>query len=215
MNCFLDNCRLLLNLCRKGAIKPEEITTAGMRFIRLSQQEAFKEEVCAVRAEKELPVGSKLLPSRPITDEDGVLRCDGRLRYAECLSWETLYPIILPRSHWITKLIIKNSHEQNQDGGTNQVLAQLSARYWIISVREAIREWERECMQCRRRKAAPATQVMAPLPELRTGSPCAPSTRPLSTLVDLSSPSKEEGRPARKGTCACSPAWLPERYTLK
>ena len=36
VNSFLDNCRLPPNLRRKGAIKPEEITTAGMRFITLS-----------------------------------------------------------------------------------------------------------------------------------------------------------------------------------
>ncbi|XP_068760335.1 uncharacterized protein [Montipora capricornis] len=88
--------------------------------------------------------------------------------FATCLPWETCYPIILPRNHWITTLIIKHAHEQNQHAGTNQVLAQLSVQYWIISAREAIREWERECMQCRRRKASPAKQIMAPLPELRT-----------------------------------------------
>ena len=37
---------------------------------------------------------------------------------------------------------IKDMHEQDHHGGTNQVLADLSAHYWIISVREAIKEWE-------------------------------------------------------------------------
>ena len=99
--------------------------------------------------------------------EDGILRCDGRLRYAEYLPWEIRYPIILPRSHWVTTLIIKQAHEQSEHGGTNQVLAQLSVQYWIISAREAIKQWERECMQCRRRKAKPARQIMVPLPKLR------------------------------------------------
>ena len=72
------------------------------------------------------------------------------------------------RSHCVTKLIVKHAHEQDHHAGTNQVLAQLSAQYWIISAREAIREWEIECMQCRRRKASPSKQIMAPLPELRT-----------------------------------------------
>ena len=53
-------------------------------------------------------------------------------------------------------------------GGTNHVLSKLSSRYWIQSAREAICDWERQCMWCRRRKAQPATQIMAPLPELRT-----------------------------------------------
>ena len=48
------------------------------------------------------------------------------------------------------------------------MLSEPSTQYWIISAREAINKWERACMQCRRRKATPAKQIMAPLPELRT-----------------------------------------------
>ena len=44
----------------------------------------------------------------------------------------------------------------------------ISTKYWIISAREEIRQWERECRWRHRRKAIPASQVMAPLPELRT-----------------------------------------------
>ena len=43
----------------------------------------------------------------------------------------------------------------------------LSAKYWIISAREAIRKVEKDCVVCRRRKAKLATQVMAPLPDIR------------------------------------------------
>ena len=70
-----------------------------------------------------------LQPLRPVLDEDGILQCDGRLRYAECLPWETRYPIILPRSQWVSTLIIKQAHEQTQHAGTNQVLAQQSVQY--------------------------------------------------------------------------------------
>ena len=121
-------------------MKPDEVVNSEMRYIRQAQQEIFAEEIRAVKAGKELPSGSKLLPLRPVLDEDGVLRCDGRLRYADFLPWETRHPIILPRNHWITMLIIRHAHEQNQHAGTNQVLAQLSVQYWIISARGAIRE---------------------------------------------------------------------------
>ena len=149
-------------------MRPDEVATSQRRYIREAQQEVFAEEIRAVKVGKGLPSGSKLLPLRPVLDHEDILRCDGRLRYAECLPWETCYPIILPRNHWITTPIIKHVHESNQHAGTNQVLAQLSAQYWIISAREAIRDWERDCMQSRRRKAFPAKQIMAPLPELRT-----------------------------------------------
>ena len=78
------------------------------------------------------------------------------------------YPIILPRNHCVSRLIIKHAHEQTHQGGINQVLSELSTHYWIISAREAIKEWERACMQCRRRRATPGKQIMAALPELPT-----------------------------------------------
>ena len=40
----------------------------------------------------------------------------------------------------------------------------LSTRYWIIAAREKIKEWERECATCKRRKAKQAEQIMALLP---------------------------------------------------
>ena len=153
---------------RQDTIQPDEVSSVGIRIIQQAQQEVFKEEVRAVQTGKELSSGSKLQPLKPIIDEDGILRCDGRLHYAEFLPWESRYPIILPRNHWVTRLIVKHQHEQSHHGGTNQVLSELSTHYWIISAREVIKEWEKECMQCRRRKASPAKQIMAPLPELRT-----------------------------------------------
>ena len=168
VNRFLENCHLPSMLHKKAALGPEEIITSEMQFIRLAQQEEFQDEIQALKSGKGLHGKSKLLPLKPVLDEEGVLRCDGRLKFADCLPWETRYPIILSRNHQITKLIIKDTHEKNQHGGTNQVLVHLSSRYWIVSAREAIREWEKECFMCRPRKVPPAKQVMAPLPELRT-----------------------------------------------
>ena len=121
------NCRLPAAFRREGTIQPDEVASSEMRFIRQAQEEVFKEEIRAVKTKKQLPNGSRLQPLGPVLSEDGVLRCDGRLRYAEYLPWETRYPIILPRSHWVTTLIIKQAHEQSEHGGTNQVLAQLGS----------------------------------------------------------------------------------------
>ena len=95
----MENCRLPVALRWEGSLQTDEVVSAGMRFIRQAQEEVFKEEIRAAKAERELSSESKLQPLRPVLDEDGILRCDGRLRYAECLPWETRYPIILPRSH--------------------------------------------------------------------------------------------------------------------
>ena len=95
-------------------------------------------------------------------------RSDGRFKYAKFLSYDVRFPVILPRNSWVTKLLVKEYHEKgNHATGTNQTLAALSTRYWILSGREVIREWEKECAECRRRKSKPCQQIMAPLPTAR------------------------------------------------
>ena len=122
----------------------------------------------------------------PLIDEDGILRCDGRLKYAEFIPYKTRFPIILPRRHWVTTLLIKHYHEKGyHTSGTNQTLADLTSRFWIIAGREEIRAWERECAQCRKRKAKPASQVMAPLPRIRVKEPLRAFSR---VAIDFAGP---------------------------
>ena len=74
----------------------------------------------------------------------------------------------LPRGNWVTRLIVKDYHERaNHAGGVNFILSQILQRYWIIAGREEIREWEKQCNGCKRRRNKPASQVMAPLLKVR------------------------------------------------
>ena len=78
------------------------------------------------------------------------------------------HPISLPRRNCVTKLTVKEYHERgNHATGTKQTLAALSTRYWLLAGREEIREWEKECRVCRRRKSKPCSKLMAPLPTSR------------------------------------------------
>ena len=114
------------------------------------------------------------------------MRSDGRLKHAKFLPYDVRYPVLLPRKSWVTKLIVKEYHERgNHATGTNQTLAALSTRYWILSGREEICEWEKECPVCRRQKSKPCSQIMAPLPTSRLK----PSLRAFTKLaVDFTGP---------------------------
>ena len=106
---------------------------------------------------------------------------------------------------------MKHFHEEeNHASGTNQTLAVLSTRFWIISGREEIREWE-ECNDCRKRKAKAAKQIMAPLPQIRLRL----SLRPFAqTAVDFGGPfvtiqgrrSRRQKRYLRLFTCLATRA---------
>ena len=49
------------------------LTAAGRRYIRQAQRGIFAGEIRALKAGREIPGGSKLLPLRPVRDEEGVL----------------------------------------------------------------------------------------------------------------------------------------------
>lgn len=183
---FLNNCRLPKNKRTNEALSAEEIHDAEMLIIQNVQKNAFPEEYSAITKEKPLPINSKLLKLNPKLDSDRVLRCDGRLQYAEQLSFDAKFPIILPRKNWVTKLIVKHHHELGRHiCGTNQTLSALSARFWIMCGREEIREWENECAACKRQRAKAANQIMAPLPEIRLKLPLHAFSR---TAVDYAGP---------------------------
>ena len=104
----------------------------------------------------------------PRIDEDEIIRSDGHLKFAEQLPYDVQFPIILPRTHWITKLIVKHYHEKaNHAACVDFILSQINKRYCIIAAREEIREWENQCYGCKRRRNKPVNQIMAPLPKVR------------------------------------------------
>ena len=132
----------------------------------------FAEEFSAIEENRALPKKSGLNKLTPKVDLDGLLRCDGRLKFAESLPYDVGFPIILPRGNWVTKLIVRHHHEAGHHvTGTNHTLANLSTKYWIVTAREEIREWEKACNEYRKRKLKAGEQVMAPLPNVRFRQP--------------------------------------------
>jgi len=149
-----------------GKCTSQEISDAETDVIEEAQQEVFQEEYKALVNFKSVLQNSKLCLN-PILEEGGLLRSDGRLHYADYLPFDARYPVILPR-----KSGVKSYHERsNHAAGTNHTLSLLSVRFWIMQGREEIRDWERECCECRKRKVKAAKQIMAPLPKIRPKLP--------------------------------------------
>ena len=169
---FIANCRASREHRLDGPLTPDEVQEVEVRIIRDAQRTDFAEEFSAIQRNRALPKNSRLLKLTPKFDHDGLLRCDGRLQYAENLPYDVRFPIILPRGNWATKLIVKHFHEAGHHvTGTNHTLANLSSKYWIVAAREEIREWEKACNECRRRKLKAADQIMAPLTDVRVRHP--------------------------------------------
>ncbi|XP_068712874.1 uncharacterized protein [Montipora foliosa] len=168
------------------ALLPCEIREAEAEVVRSCQREAFPGEYKALVTGNPIPTKSPLMKLNPVLDEEGCIRSNGRLQFAEYLPYDVRFPMILPRGHCVTKLIVKHYHEQaNHTAGTNFVLSQINEKYWIIAAREEIREWERECNMCKRMRGKTTTQIMAPIPEIRLRFTVRPFDQ---TAVDYAGP---------------------------
>ena len=82
--------------------------------------------------------------------------------------------------------MVRSYHEKtNHVTGTNNILALLSEKYWIIRAREEIKQVTSECNFCKKKKAEAATQIMAPLPDVRLSLPWQAFSK---TAVDFGGP---------------------------
>jgi len=146
-----------------------ELQDAERMVLRQVQREVFAEEIHSLKAGKVLR--SSLLPLSPIVGQDELLRVGGRLQQSS-LPYDARHPILLPKSHPVSELLIRHFHEKAQHvKGVNGVLAEMRQKYWVINGREAIKKIERACVTCMKLKRKPCDQVMASLPSLRTDVP--------------------------------------------
>ncbi|XP_065190931.1 uncharacterized protein LOC135821860 [Sycon ciliatum] len=188
---FIQNCRTPASKLVTSTLTADELKDARTYHCRTAQQQAL--EYNTVRQKNSLPKASSLRQFQPFIDADGLMRVGGRLQHAEFLSFDQQCPIILPKGHRITQLIIKSYHDcGNHTCGVNHMLSELSNQYWLLGGRDEIRSCESNCARCKLRKASPAEQVMAPLPKVRVSLPLRAFAR---VAVDYAGPfTTKQGR---------------------
>ena len=60
--------------------------------------------------------------------DSGIVRCKGRINRSG-LPFTSKFPALLPRDHYITKLIVKHSHLNVFHSGVKDTLTELRAKY--------------------------------------------------------------------------------------
>lgn len=81
-------------------------------------------------------------------DVKGYLRCMGRLGRSKA-PFETKHPLILPTSHWVTTLIIRECHEEVFHNREKDTLVQLRTKYWVIRGRQKVKSVLKKCRLCK------------------------------------------------------------------
>ena len=112
------------------------------------------------------------------------MRCGGRLEKSG-IPYETKHPILLPRDHKLTELIILDCHERVGHNGVKETLTEFRGRFWTARGRQRVRMLIHQCSTCRKHEGMTYRAPRPPaLPEFRVTE-----ARPFScTGVDFAGP---------------------------
>ncbi|XP_043481819.1 uncharacterized protein LOC122510923 [Leptopilina heterotoma] len=108
-----------------------------------------------------------LAPLSPFLDSEEVLRVEGRLKQSD-LAFSEKHPILLPRDHELTIILIRDQHLKMLHAGTQATLNSIRASFWIINGKTAVKNIIRKCVTCCRAKPQIPTYVIGDLPKSRT-----------------------------------------------
>ena len=100
-------------------------------------------------------------------DNEGIIRVGGRLQNAP-LPYSTKYPVLLPRNHHFTALVISRAHETVKHNGVNETLTEIRSEYWVCKGRQIVKTMLSKCVRCKEITGKPyATPKAPPLPSYR------------------------------------------------
>lgn len=152
---------------------PKKVSISDLRdaeniLVRCAQKESFSSELEYLRQKPNspLPKTSNLRKLAPILGPDGLLRIGGRMQNSNA-SYNFKHPIILPKRHHVTEIMIDNYHRSSGHGSVKHILNEIRLKYYIVNGRSAVYSFWNNCLECKRYRVRPGEQYMHVLPESR------------------------------------------------
>ncbi|XP_063990952.1 uncharacterized protein LOC135169656 [Diachasmimorpha longicaudata] len=172
---------------KQGPITADELATAEQGIIHWLQTETFGPLRRALQGtgnqqtkNQELAAVAKL---HPFLDKDGLIRVGGRLQNA-MIPYSQKHPLILPKSHPLTRLIIREAHTSQLHTGPQATLYHLRQKYWPLDGRNSVRREIQRCIRCTRMNPPSVNYIMGNLPAARVRE-----SRPFSNVgIDYCGP---------------------------
>ena len=130
---------------RKGPKKGNDVSTdEEMATINLGRGKLISEENAWVKsAQLDLRKQDNFYPLKRtlniVEDENKMFRCIGRLENSD-LDESARKPLILPKEHELTRLIIKDCYIKVHHSGLRESLVELRSRYWVPKGRQVVKK---------------------------------------------------------------------------
>ncbi|KAL2082436.1 hypothetical protein ACEWY4_022254 [Coilia grayii] len=145
---------------------PDELSQAREVIIRAVQRNTFEKEFKALGKSKPVPLNSCLRNLNPVLQND-LICLGGRLKNAE-VGVELKNPVILPKGHHVSMLLVRHHHAQVKHQGRHLTEGAVrAAGLWILGGKRLINSTLYKCVTCRRLRGRMQEQQMADLPPER------------------------------------------------
>ncbi|XP_053686303.1 uncharacterized protein LOC128735844 [Sabethes cyaneus] len=158
-----------------GPLTSEELFQAENRLWKIVQAEVYYEELRILKHNKgngaenslQLAKSNSMYKLSPFLDEYGVIKMNSRVVAAASKHLRVAHPIILPKNHYLTLLLVDSYHRRFLHGNNETVCNEMRQKYQISSLRRVIKQVSQNCQYCHVYKAVPKYPMMAPLPTER------------------------------------------------
>ncbi|XP_053691378.1 uncharacterized protein LOC128739901 [Sabethes cyaneus] len=166
-----------------GPLQKQDFIDAENHLYRCAQLTAFAEETAILAKNRSLSNTVKTIPRSSLLyqwcaflDENGVLRVKGRTKACAFIARDAAEPVILPRDHHVTRLIISSVHERFNHQNHETVINEILQRYRIPRLKAAYRQIRKDCQMCKILLVKRHPPAMGDLPPARLAAFSRPFT---------------------------------------
>ncbi|MEL7341107.1 MAG: hypothetical protein AAGM67_11510, partial [Bacteroidota bacterium] len=143
--------RVPFELGEKKRITNAEMNEAEAAIIKCVQQECFADELISLQSSEHAVKSTSSLRRLDPIIKNGLLCVGGRLKHAPYEFDHMRHPVILPKRHHVSDVIIRHYHEMSGHSGQEHVLSRIREYFWIIQARVSVRKICRSCFPCKKR----------------------------------------------------------------
>ncbi|XP_041451286.1 uncharacterized protein LOC121404934 [Drosophila obscura] len=151
---------------RSPDLSSEDLRKGSHLLCRIIQRAHLYPEFRALRKGNCVESSSSIISVSPFIDDVGLIRVGGRLRHST-LGFDARHPIILPRDHPLTFVIIMHFHRKHHHAGPQSLLGSNRLQFWPIGGMKTVSRALRKCIICCRSRPRLVEHIMADLPKDR------------------------------------------------
>jgi hypothetical protein len=152
--------------------KPHSLVEAKLKavqaIIRAVQHEVYASELSRLENSECVLSSSSLVNLDPFLDRDGLIRVGGRLGLSD-LEYSQKHPVVLPKSHHVSQLVIGYYHKLVAHQGRGLTINSIRSNgFWIVCCSKVVSSFIHHCVTCRKQRGKVMGQKMSAIPPERT-----------------------------------------------